>query len=281
MNRQLMIAGLVLFSLPTLAQDALQGVNRDVLNGLIFNGRPELKMAVTRTLPANMAGLRVPAGFTLIGTGVRGDGRRQSTSVAMKTTLPADRAFAALVEAQRAEGFQIEPSPIPQTFNVAGGRQNATVCRNGERRTLLLDDADGVRYAGVLLNPDTRKLACNAQDPRASMMGFEIMRRQTPRFSFPASARLAGGPGGGGSGSNDSYSTSTTIQSPDTAGSLAEHLAAQMPAQGWRRDASWAGSMSAGSTWRREADELSLWGTLEVVSLGEGTIEVGFLLQSR
>lgn len=281
MQKLMMVAALALFSLQLPAQDALQGIDRDVLNGLIYSGRPEMKMTVSRSLPATMSGLRVPQGFTLIGSSVRGDGRMRATAVALRTSLPLDRAYAALVDAQRAEGFVIEPSPYPQTFQVAGGRQEGTVCRNGERRGLLLDDSGGVRYAGILSYPDTRRLACNAQDPRASMLGLEILRGQSPRFTFPASARLVNGMGGGGGGSNDTYTTSTRIQSPDSAAALAEHLASQMAAQGWRRDASWAGSLSAGSTWRRETDERNLWGTIEIVGVGDGVFEIGLALQTR
>lgn len=281
MRKLAFASGMMLFSVAALGQDAFQGANRDVLNALIFNARSEMKMTVTRTMPSSMAGFRLPAGFTLIGTGVRGDPDTRSTTVAFKTSLPADKAYAALVDAHRADGFAAEASQYPQTFNVPSERMEGTVCRNAERRALLVTEADGVRYASINFFPEQVRFACNAPDPRMANMGFGGMRAGMPKFNFPSTARMVNGLGGLGGGSNNTFATSTRIQSPDAAASLAEYLAAQLPAQGWRRDAAWNGSLSSGSTWKGELDGRPAWGSLEIVSFGEGVYEVGFVLQSR
>ncbi len=145
---------------------------------------------------------------------------------------------------------------------------------------LLVNEVDGVRYAGIIMIPQQIRLACNAPDPRLGMMSFNGMRAGMPKFDFPPTTRMVNGLGGVGGGSNDTFATSTRIQSPDSAVSLAEYLAAQMPAQGWRRDAAWTGSLSSGSTWKGEVEGRPAWGALEIVSFGEGVYEVGFVLQS-
>src|SRR5690606_19363687 len=140
---------------------------------------------------------------------------------------------------------------------------------------LSVRDADGVRYASILLPAEMPISECNAEDPRrGGMESFTVLRAQMPKLDFPPTAHSADrGPGiSGYSGSGQTVSTSSVIASPETAASLAEYLAPQMTAQGWNPDASWSGSMSAGSTWtRRGDDDTPYWGTLEIVTVGDDT----------
>ena len=81
--------------------------------------------------------------------------------------------------------------------------------------------------------------------------------------------------GGGYSGAGDSTRTGARIMSPDTAPHLAEHLAAQMIEQGWRRDTSWAGSFSTGASWTRQAEDgATVWATLDIVEVDDETYDV-------
>lgn len=267
------------FSMGALAQGLPQCLNPDVLNGLIFNGRIESKATITRTLPASLAGFRAPTGMTLIGTAVRDSGR--STSVGFKTSLPSDQAVAALTATLRTDGWAPEAEQGPgQTFTVPGEPVHVTVCRNAERRNIMVRDVGGVRYANIMLSAEQRTLACNEKDPRA--MGFDMMAMQSamPKFTFPPTARQSG-PGGGGGGSNDIWSTSTRIQSPDSGASLAEHLAGQLTSQGWKRDSAWSGTASSGSNWKRQLDGKPSWGTLEIVRMGGDLHEVRFTSQTK
>lgn len=273
-----------IFSLTAVGQDLLQCVDPDVANGLLFNGRAETALTVTGALPEDMSGYRAPAGFELVGTAVRGAGT--TTTVAFKTALSSEDAYAALLASLEPDGWAVEANErIPQTFNVASQPVSGTVCRNTERLSLRVQDADGVRYATVSAYPDQPARACNAEDPRLASGGramFDNLRSRMPTLDFPANARAVDGFGGGMGGSGQTVSTSSRIQSPDSAASLSALLAGQLTAQGWSRDAAWTGSLSSGSTWTQQGDDAEpYWGTLEIVSIGGGTYHVGFMLMTR
>jgi hypothetical protein len=272
-------AAAALFSLGAVAQGLPQCLNPDVLNALVYNGRIESKATVTRTLPATLVGFRAPSGFSLIGTAVRDSGR--ATLVAFKTALSSEQAMSALTESLRADGWAPEAPQGPgQTFTVPGEPQYVTVCRNSERRSLVVRDVGGVRYANISLTTEQRSLACNEKDPRMGGMDLMAMQSSMPKFTFPSTTRQAG-PGGGGGGSNDIYRTATRIQSPDSGASLAEHLAGQLTAQGWKRDSAWNGTVSSGSNWKRQADGKTTWGTLEIVRMASDMHDVRFTVQTK
>ncbi len=281
MKKSASAAALMLFALAASSQELLQCANPDVLNGLVFRGRSDAKMTVTRAMPKEMPGMRAPAGFELIGTGVRPAG---DWSTAFKTALAADKAMAALTDALATDGWSIEArqSP-PETFNVSGQPQASIVCRNGERRSLSVQDMGTTRYARMQAVTDQRARACNTEDPRLRGTDmFTNAARDMPRLDFPAtshSTSMDATPGGGGP---DSYSTASRIQSPDSAAGLAAHFAAQLAKQGWRQDGAWSGARSAGSTWTRIAsDGQPAWGMLEILGISRGVYEAGFTLTRK
>lgn len=283
MRKPAVVAISAAFSLPVLGQDLLQCVDPDVANGLISGSRSETRLTVTRTLPEALSAYRAPDGFELIGSAVRGDALL--TTTAFKTELDTAEAFAALLGSFEEDGWVVEPDQAPQqTFNVTSQPLTGVVCRDRKRRALSVRETDGVRYASILLPAEMPSWECNAEDRRlGGMESFTALRAQMPKLDFPPTARPASGaPGiGGYSGSGQTVSTSSRISSPDTAASLAEHLAPQMTAQGWSVDASWSGSVSAGSTWtRRGADDTPYWGTLEVFSIGDDTYDVAFMIMT-
>src|SRR5690606_29507188 len=130
-------------------QDLLGNANRDVLNGLIFQARAEAHATITRTLPAELSRLDVPDQFELIGTAARGDG---GGVTAFKTSEPAARAFDLLLTALATDGWEVEmPQGVmmQQTFNAPTQIQGSTICRNGERRAVLVRDVEDVRLASI------------------------------------------------------------------------------------------------------------------------------------
>lgn len=276
------------FSLTAVGDDLLECVNPDVLNGLLFNGPYESTLSVTDTLPEAMSGYQAPESFELIGAGIRGIvGQMVMTTVAYRTSLASEDAFAALLASLEPDGWAIEESPNrAQTFNLGGSPTRGIVCRNAERMMISVEDVEHVRYAHIDSNTDQRGQDCNEEDPRLARRGpgmFQAMREQMPALNFPATAHAApGGIGAGIGGSGETVSTSSRIVSPDSAPSLAEHLADQLAAQGWRRDASWNGSLSSGSTWFRQGtDNHPYWGHLEITGLGDDNYVVGFTLIAR
>jgi hypothetical protein len=273
--RKQAVAAIAVFATLANAAQPLQCTNPDILNGLVFLGRSDQKMTVTRGSPGFLGNFRAPSGFHLIGSGVRGIGM---DTVAYKTSLPGDKTYAALLAAFAAEGWEIEATPgAGATFNVAGSPREGTVCRNGERRILLVTEAGGATYASVNTYPVRRQLDCNAPDPLRNMVSG--MNSTIPRFQFPVGTSIAQGGFGGGGGSSQSYSTSTRIISPEGQGTLVEQLGNQIERQGWRPDSGWSGANSAGSTWRKTIGGQLGSGTLDIVRVSKDTYEVSFTLQ--
>lgn len=287
MRKLTLAISMVTFCVAAPAQQVLQCVNADVLNSLVFNARAESKLVVRRTMPDTVDGFRAPAGFTLIGSGVRG--QNLSTVVAYKTTLETTAAFDSLMGLLSAEGWKRESTSLQQQplVSVAGPQPAAArLCRNGQRRNMLVQEIQGVRYATIFGFEATPPRACDAPMPQQGfgvdpIAAFNARRAILPQFTFPDTARLA--PAAGGEVfSGNSASTSARIESPDTAASLARHLSRQLVEQGWRSDAQWSGKLSTGSTWSRSnADGQTIWGTLEILSRSAGIYDVGFTLATR
>ncbi|MEO8315791.1 MAG: hypothetical protein ABI645_13485 [Pseudomonadota bacterium] len=269
------------------AQQALQCVNPDVLNSLVFNARADARLTISRTIPANTTGFRAPSGFTLIGTGVRGP-QFPSTVVAYKTTLARDKAFDSLLGFLSDDGWSREVSQQVQlpTVTVAGAQPSAaTLCRNGERRNIQVQEVEGVRYATIAGSATIPARACGVPVPQQGFSGnpmaaMEAARGIMPQFSLPETARNIGQDGSdfGGNG----LSSSMRIQSPDPAATLARHLGRQLQEQGWRGDAEWKGTLSTGSTWlRSNGAGQPYWLTLEILSVDNGIYEIGYSMATR
>jgi hypothetical protein len=290
MHKFIVAIGSVAFCVAAPAQQLLlQCVNPDVLNSLVFDARPESKLLLRREMPDNLAGFRAPAQFTLIGSGVRADGL--STTVAYRTALETQAALDSLVGFLSGEGWKGERMPEAQLpmANVAGSQpNNARLCRDGNRRNIVMQDIGAVRYATIYGFETTPARACDAPPAQSGfgvnpMASVNARQASLPRFSFPDTARMSSGSAGGLSLSGGNMaSTATRIESPDSPERLARHLAGQLAEQGWRSGTEWSGKLSTGSTWSRSnADGQLLHGTLEILSLGEGAYDVGFSLLMR
>jgi len=262
------------FALAATAQQVRQCIPAEVLNGLVFLGRSESKVSVLRGQAGFMREVKVPAALTLIGTGVREAGM---TSVAYRTSLGADKAHAAILAALGAEGWVEEPDPYTATtFSVAGSPKETTLCRGGARRHLLVSEVAGVRYVHLMTFDAARPRPCNADPAGSSAMELAAGAR-APRFQLPAGTSPAQGfRSGGGGGSDSLYTNTTRIVINQGLVELAEHVAVQMEDQGWRMDARWSGTGSAGSTWSRDNDGVPAWGTLEIVRISEATYDIEF-----
>lgn len=274
MPRVLTAFAAAVFTASVVAQQPQQCVNPDAVNGLVFLGRGTNKVEVTRGLPAFMSGFRAPAGFSLIGSGLRSNG---VTTVAYKTSLGSDKSWAALLAVLGAEGWAVEATAgSAPNFNVAGGPRDGTVCRGGERRFVTATETSGTTYVTLYTSPQATPRDCNAPQP-LPRMGLELFNA-APRFQFPAGTSLGRGDSVGGGGG--SYTMSSRVISAETPARLAEHLASQIAAQGWQRDAGWSDSGGAGSTWRKAGEEEPTWGMLEIVRVSEGTYDVDFTMAS-
>jgi hypothetical protein len=183
-----------------------------------------------------------------------------------------------------AEGWAVEEqiAPTRQVFNVDSAPISGTLCRDGERRSLYVQNVNGRSYATVALSAQPTARACNAQDPRQSMaLGMmSMLTSQSPSLQLPEGTTAADGSnriGGGGGGSGDTYETSAQIRIAQSAASFVGDLAAQMLEQGWAVDSSWSGTLSKGGRWTKtSADGILYWGTIELVDVGNGIHDLSF-----
>lgn len=284
MHKFFVSLGAIALSCAAPAQEMLQCVNPDVLNSLVYSARPEMKLALSRGMPANADGFRAPAGFSLIGSGVRG--ADVARIVAYRTELDSATAFERLLQSLSGEGWKREVAQQPPIANMvlpAAPANTATVCRNGERRFVQVRDVGGVHYATISTTSPGTSHACDTPAPQPTGFGnpaaaMSAARALLPQFTFPDGTRLL--PAGPDAGMFNGVTSATArIESPDSAANLSRHLSRQLAEQGWKSDAEWSGKLSTGSTWtRRGADGEPMWGTLEILSPGAGVYEVGFML---
>lgn len=273
MRRHVTAAAAALFTLAAVAQQPQQCVNPQQVNGLVFLGRSDMQISVTRDMPAFMSSLSLPADLVLIGTGVRTGGM---TTVAYKSALTTDKAHAAVVAAHEAAGWAVEAMPgSTMNFNIAGSPKEVTLCRDAERHYVTVNEVAGTRYVNVTATRESPRRQCSENPGMSS--AITGARSAMPRFQFPAGTSLAQGAGGGSGGSSMS-TTRSRIISEVTPVALVEHLASQLEAQGWNPDTGWSGSSSAGSTWRRSLDGEVTSGMLEIVRVSAGTYDVNFTL---
>jgi hypothetical protein len=264
------------------AESLLQCVKPDILNGILFFGRSQEKVEVKRGLPAALESFRTPAEFSLIGTGVSADSGSQTVSY--KTAMPGEKAYLAMAAALGVDGWAVENTPDSRsTFNVEGAPRYGMLCRNSERRMLSVTELSGVRYANINLFTEQESRACNA--PQVMDMGGSspALRAALPRFQFPAGSSLAQGSGGGGSSSGSSDSipmvvSSTRVIGSETPATLEEILHLQLKNQGWQVSSNLNGNGGALSSWSKTIDGRLAWGTLEVVGISQGTLDVDFTM---
>lgn len=254
------------------AQQPRLCLDPQLLNGLVFLGRSDMKADTTPGQASFMQDVKLSEQLVLIGSAERNDGL---ATVAYRTSLTPAKAYAAAADALAVAGWLPEPSMSSATFRVEGDApRDQMLCRDGARRSVLVRDVDGLRYVNVVAFPEARRRECGA-DPVLEGMSAMSSRNLLPRLRFPEGTNLAQ-PTGGGGGSNTLFTTTLRIISMETPASLLEYLAEQLDRQGWEPDANWSASGSAGSTWHRLQDGEPVAGTLEIFRAGEGTYEVDF-----
>jgi len=237
--------------------------DQDAVNALIFRASA-VKFDWSPALTPKLTGFRAPAGFSLIGTAVRRDARL--TRVAYKTTLPKDEAHAATMAAM-GEGWEVESSlsRLAIAMLPANRTTSGTLCRNGQRRYVSVEDMDDVRYATINLVDEPEARACKASSP-------EYM----PRLEFPEVTAIPDVKISNRANTFGTAGRALRVQSEASAQQLIDLLASQLIAQGWRRETGWSGKGSLGSTWRKVSEGRPGAGTLEVTQVAAGAYDVDF-----
>ncbi len=285
--RKLTVALVFSLSSPALfAQDLLSCLHPDVLQGLARNGIVGVgDGVVTKTLPDEMNGVAPPPAFELIGTSV---GLRETT-VAFKADQPTPEAHEAAVAALESDGWiaqgpertrvYYDGSPTSPVPSVMTG-----LCLDGQNLRVgsrFIEGLSYVNYHFPYMQPGN--LCGSFPGPAANVAAFRTPRDLDPvmpslRFPVdPATGNEVAARPAGSSNNLDSRSTTAEVSVAMPHGELAEFLGAQLAAEGWTADASWNGSMTAGSTWTRTPDPgRELMATVEVAARTEATREVTF-----
>jgi hypothetical protein len=268
-------------ALATAAQQPQACLDPGLVDGLVFLGRSDMRVEVSRGQPAFMSDVELPAGLVLIGSGVRDldahAAMARTTVVAYKTSLPLVRARSAVVTTLEGQGWQVEPDLTLEALVGSAGASNDWVilCRNGERRRVSTKEAGGTRYVTVDSASAANRRECNAPArgaPATPQPQFAAALPDLPVFEFPeGSVRPRGS-----YRSNSIAASSTLVTTSLPAPRLLDLLAGQMEAQGWRRDAAWSGSSSSGASWIKAGGGQASRGTLEVINRANGSYDVRF-----
>jgi hypothetical protein len=146
-----------------------------------------------------------------------------------------------------------------------------TWCREGQPVSMSASAIDGVTY--VILSASRNANASagfrNACDQQVrSPFVTSALDQFMPTLEMPrdpATGRQVSARGGGGSNGDAKRNASTSFTIKDSIGNVAQHFARQMAEQGWKSEAAWTGSATAGSTWTRPMDsDATLQGMLVV-----------------
>jgi|SRR5690606_15135977 len=260
----------------------LDCVDPDVLRALLSQG--EQAPIIAATVPQEISALRMPAGFTWIGSAERMTGRLDALTTASQVTaawrssLAPDAARAAATAALATSGWEVRPSPGVAVFGSSSLLIPQTACREGKPVNVIANAMEGVTYVLLSIPRDANSMSVCNQPVRPTMMSSTGLDRHLPRLELPVD------PGTGASAVMRSSGTSfggTSLNARaafavrDSAATVARHFARQMSEQGWASDASWSGASTAGSSWSKRPESGTLvQGTLAVTAVDERQFEV-------
>jgi hypothetical protein len=286
--RKLSVALVFTFTSPVLlAQDLLSCLHPDVEQGMARSGIAGVvaDAVVTRTLPEAMNGVDPPDNFELIASAV---GARETT-VAFKADQATAEAHEAALVALEADGWAVQGGERTPVYYEG----SATSPVPSVMTSLCLDDRtvrvgsrfiEGLSYVNYHFSAAGLGRPCGGVEGIGSALAG--LRSQNDLDQFMPSLRFPTDPAtgnevvarqmGSGGGSGSRYNTAqVNIAMPH--GDLARFLGEQLGAAGWTADASWSGSLTAGSTWTRAADpEREIMATIEVAARTPTAYDVTF-----
>lgn len=256
--------------------DALGKRDPQALNSLIFQGSPDKAIPVSRQVPPENSGFRLPRQFTLIGTA---SVWRSEKTTAFRTSLPILRARDAVLEAMAAAGWKQEMSTEPEeVFLIPNRSRFDIVCRGGDRRVIRVHEIDDVRYVAILVPDSSNASRSECQNPgmQAWVTRASTLRSSTPKLNFPESVLVA--PGSVTTNTQLSgrlLTYRTRIRSLDSPARIVEHLAPQLASQGWKQEGAWSSLQSAGSAWKGLTESgTPIWSDLQIISLGNALFDL-------
>jgi hypothetical protein len=278
--------------LQTKIEQTVGGVNpldcldMDVVRGLMLQGMSNPIFSTAFNRPPELADFKPPRQLTWVGSTDRTyAGSAVQTSLVYRTSLAPDAARSASVQVLTSSGWQLHTDGefmSANIFTAGGSRPNGdTYCRGGKPVSIAASALDGVTYV-ILATTRSRDRtgyanACEQPPQRAraaSVLDAYMPRLETP--PDPATGWPVPTSGGGASNADAKRGANTDFVIQDSIGNVAQHFARQLAAQGWEADASWIGEGTAGSTWKRQAGDMALLGTLMISTFGEGRFTAVF-----
>jgi hypothetical protein len=275
---------------PGESPDPLDCLDPDVIRGIVLMGMNSQTFSVAADLPPELAGFKAPRQFAWVGSTERGLGGSTSQStvtVVYRTDLSPDAARTAGVQALTAGGWNLHDENRSRSSNVFTSSNSVpnseTFCREGQPVGIAASALDGVTYVALSLSRDTGRVAgfnsvCN-QPPSSARLGSEL-DMYMPTLALPrdpATGQPVAMRGGGWSNGAVKRSGNTSFTTKDAVGNVVQHFAGQLAEQGWRMDAAWIGTGTAGSTWTRMGNAGSaLQGTLVLSAFEDGRFTAAF-----
>jgi hypothetical protein len=286
---------LALAAQPALAETEFgDSVPREVVNQFISDqiggGAGKLYSDILDAFPP----FTVPDAFTVLASADQGYVRR----VVLKTSLDAEAAKAAVVEAFIAEDWQQMPvfgGAAPQTGFVSATpsqTQPTSLCKDGLGNVSINVTGDAApRYLSVSHSSfgamrGGQQMTCAEQIQMYSQgpgglrgrqgpqLGEYMPRLVMPEANTPAPQRSVLGMSSGGS-SND-WETDAMLASDQSIDELLEHFTSQVDAQGWAGDSEVAGANVATASWTKTIDDMELLGLLTILELADDNWEMKF-----
>jgi hypothetical protein len=282
MRSFILLAAAMVSGAAAFGQGLLDCVDPDVLRALLLQSQAEGAPIITAAVPLEIASLKMPAGFTWIGSAERITGRADASTntsqvtASWRSNLAPNAARAATTTALTASGWALRSmSGFGMNVFISTEAQGSqTACRDGKPVNMNITAMDGVTYVlFTIQRGSTGNTICNQPD-RPSSGVTTSLEGYLPRLNMPvdpATGVSVRNLGGGGSGSAGNQTARAEFSTKDSVGNIARYFAKQMSEQGWSSDASWSGVSTAGSSWSRRSDAGGIiQSTLTVTAVEEG-----------
>jgi hypothetical protein len=287
-RRTLILLPAALLSLPASGADLLQCVNPDVRKGLLYVVPTDSVLNITDEMPPQIAAIPRPDGLTWVAASIRTSGVVGAFRAEGEPQAAVDAAVAALAP----DGWVADDSYSSRSpFASSAIDASATLCREGEPRSVSARRIDSVTYLNYSVSANAERSVCQSRMPTSAPRPSAANLRAGPFAGPPPGATgldalaptleittldpTAIPRGSGGSGLAGSIRRSTTLRIASDLETVAGHIEGQLDAQGWARDADWSGSVMAGSTWSREMDSGKLATlAIDVMDLGNSSFEI-------
>lgn len=267
MHRTLLLILLLLLApAASVADDPLACVDPELVRAFISN-------EYSTTVPADMAHIDVPAGFSLVGSRTN----RSTTTVAYRTASGAEGAIAAAVSLLEESGW-VENGD--RRYSGRGGFQSdtrsarAVVCRDDAPNPIDVNarpDGD-VTFVSYTRHP--RSSRCQPRAQPGEDLGARDLFFYLPVLALPEDAIAANVSTGGG---GDEVNTRVDISGAAGRTDLLNFFEDQIRKQNWQHQTGWSSRVSSGSVWLADTEEAgTLVGTLHVFDAGEDPVRVRF-----